>query len=176
MAGFWNLQPIYRYLPSYACNGRISLLWAFFQLVTQSSRDRHAILSWNCVISGTRISMPKVQLFSYLKMFKGRYFEVFNEVLYKLLVGWVTQLSTMASKRRYYDHQKSEKRCTFLLSLEAVFSCQIFWNLDQLPNDAKRHKKKLQSTRHSRIFSEGPWLSIRKARGQNEQQLEEYLG
>ena len=64
---------------------------------------------------------PAVQL---LKMLKGS--EVFNEVLHKLLVSRVTQFSTMASKRRYYDRQTSEKRFTFLLSLEAVFSCQIF--------------------------------------------------
>lgn len=64
---------------------------------------------------------PAVQL---LKMLKGS--EVFNEVLHKLLVSRVTQFSTMASKRRYYDRQTSEKRFTFLLTLEAVFSCQIF--------------------------------------------------
>ena len=60
---------------------------------------------------------PAVQL---LKMLKGS--EVFNEVLHKLLVSRVT----MASKWRYYDRQTSEKSFTFLLSLEAVFSCQIF--------------------------------------------------
>ena len=64
---------------------------------------------------------PAAQL---LKMLKGS--EVSNEVLHKLLVSRVTQFSTMASKRRYYDRQTSEKRFTSLLSLEAVFSCQIF--------------------------------------------------
>lgn len=116
-------------------NGEIEQEWLGFEIYNPYTGNslsflsaRHAILygsSRNCIVK-LRDQRDEAFYAQSPAVENAQGSEVFNEVLHKLLVSRVTQFSTMASKRRYYDRQTSEKRFTFLLSLEAVFSCQIF--------------------------------------------------